>query len=86
MGFHRPLSGNLRQCYPRASSGKVRRLRELPGIILQTGYVVATNIIALPSWKSRVVSDHILLYAGVLLPYHHEESHAWVSYATSNIG
>jgi hypothetical protein len=49
-------------------------------------YVVDANIIALPSLKDRVVSDHILLYAGALIPYHHEESHAWVSYATSNIG
>lgn len=49
-------------------------------------YIVDANIIALPSLKDRVVSDHILLYAGALIPYHHEESHAWVSYATSNIG
>jgi hypothetical protein len=49
-------------------------------------YLVDANIIALPSLKDRVVSDHILLYAGALIPYHHEESHAWVSYATSNIG
>jgi hypothetical protein len=32
-------------------------------------YVVDANIIALPSLKDRIVSDHILLYAGVLRGY-----------------